>query len=58
MARPLRIEFADACYHVTCRGNMRQRFFFSDRHYELFLEKLGEFSKLFNVSVRCFFQFR
>ena len=54
MARPLRIEFAGACYHVTCRGNMRQRVFFSDRHYELFLEKLGEFSNLFNVSVRCY----
>ena len=23
MARPLRVEFPDACYHVICRGNFR-----------------------------------
>ena len=24
MARPLRIDYADAYYHVTCRGNERE----------------------------------
>ncbi|MFZ2656349.1 MAG: transposase [Victivallales bacterium] len=54
MARPLRIEYPGACYHVTCRGNMGHQVFFSDRHYGLFLEKLEEFSALFSVKVRCY----
>ena len=27
MARPLRIEFPDAVYHVTSRGNARQKLY-------------------------------
>jgi len=27
MARPLRIQFENACDHVTCRGNDRQSIF-------------------------------
>ena len=30
MARPLRIEFKGALYHVTSRGNARQKIFFDD----------------------------
>lgn len=41
MARPLRIEFAGAIYHVTSRGNGRQRIFLDDRDNSLFLELLG-----------------
>jgi len=41
MARPLRIEFAGAIYHVTSRGNGRQRIFLDDRDNRLFLELLG-----------------
>ncbi len=54
MARPLRIEYAGACYHVVNRGNMKGKVFFSSGDYETFLEKLGEFSGIFNVSVRCY----
>ncbi len=54
MARPLRIEYPGACYHVTCRGNMGYQVFFSDRHYNLFLEKLQEFSDLFHIKIRCY----
>jgi REP element-mobilizing transposase RayT len=40
MARPLRIEFPHAYYHVTCRGNDRRSIYRDDRDRELFLEKL------------------
>ena len=40
MARPLRLEFAGAIYHLTSRGNARQRVFFTDADRELFLGTL------------------
>src|SRR6266540_7462989 len=36
MARPLRLEFAGAVYHLTSRGNARQKVFFTDSDCELF----------------------
>ena len=36
MARPLRIEYEGAFYHVTARGNERKRIFFSKRIGQLF----------------------
>ncbi len=41
MARPLRIEFEGALYHITSRGNARQDIFLDDRDRERFLETLG-----------------
>ena len=41
MARPLRLEFPGAVYHVTSRGNARQRIFFGDADRELFLDTLA-----------------
>ena len=40
MARPLRIEFAHALYHVTSRGNARQKVFRDDRDYQRRLDWL------------------
>jgi hypothetical protein len=37
MARPLRIEFPGALYHVTSRGNARQRVLRDDEDRETFL---------------------
>ena len=54
MARPLRIEFENACYHVINRGNQRGTVFDNDEHYALFLEKLGQFAALYNVVVFCY----
>lgn len=51
MARPLRIEYAGAYYHVMNRGNRRQVVFPEPRDYELFLERLGQFGALFDVHV-------
>ena len=41
MARPLRIEFPGAIYHVTSRGNARRKIFLNDTDRENFLETLA-----------------
>jgi putative transposase len=35
MARPLRIQFPGACYHVTARGNERKAIFRDDYFQDL-----------------------
>jgi putative transposase len=42
MARPLRIEYEGAVYHVTSRGNARQDIFLVDSDREMFLHLLGD----------------
>jgi len=54
MARPLRIEYKGACYHVMNRGNQRARVFHSKKHYRLFLEKLAHFCEQFDVGVHSY----
>jgi YD repeat-containing protein len=41
MARPLRIQFAGALYHVTARGNARQAIFRDDDDRQAFIDNLG-----------------
>jgi putative transposase len=41
MARPLRLEYEGAVYHVTSRGNERQKIFFDERDYFKFKEYLA-----------------
>lgn len=48
MARPLRIEFPGALYHVTSRGNERKDIFFGDEDRLVFLETLGGVTERFN----------
>jgi len=42
MARPLRVEYEGALYHVTARGSERGKIYFSKRDYEKFKEYLTE----------------
>ena len=49
MARPVRIEYEGAVYHVTTRGNQRGDIFRSDQDRERFLLKLGESVQRFDV---------
>ena len=42
MARPIRIEFKGAMYHVMCRGNNGRDIFFGDKGCEKFLDTLDE----------------
>jgi len=54
MARKLRIEFPGAIYHVTLRGNARNRIFLEPRNYERFLWRLSESADTYNVRVYLF----
>jgi REP element-mobilizing transposase RayT len=48
MARPLRIEFTGAVYHVTSRGNAKQAIFFDDEDRGRFLDVLRVVVERFN----------
>jgi REP element-mobilizing transposase RayT len=54
VARPLRIEFEDALYHICARGNARERIFHSDAERVRFLQLLEQSAKRFNGVVFCF----
>ena len=54
MARPLRIQFENAYYHVTCRGNARQEIFSKDADYSRFLDLLERSSGIYQVDVLAF----
>lgn len=42
MARPLRLQYPGAVYHLTSRGNARQKIFWDDTDRETFLQTLGQ----------------
>lgn len=54
MARPLRIEYEGAFYHVTARGNERRKIFFSGKDYAKFKDYLGEAKRKFGVVVHSY----
>ena len=54
MARPWRIEYEGAYYHVLSRGDERGDIFFGDGDRGLFLSTLGEASDRFKVDVFAF----
>ncbi|MCG6940487.1 MAG: transposase, partial [Thiohalocapsa sp.] len=56
MARPLRLEFAGALYHVTARGNERRSIFLGDADGDraAFLDVLGATCERFNWLVHAY----
>lgn len=54
MSRPLRIEFENAYYHVSCRGNDRCRIFRDDEDRLAFLQHLGRSAEMYGVRLLCF----
>lgn len=54
MARPLRIQYAGACYHVTCRGNERKAVFRDDTDRKIFLEKLALSLEIYHVTLHAY----
>ena len=54
MARPLRVEYAGACYHVMNRGNLGATVFASVEDHELFLAKLAQQAASYAVEVRAY----
>ncbi len=54
MARPIRVEFEGAVYHVMARGNERRAIFRSDDDRKLFLQTVGEMASQFGVVVHVY----
>lgn len=49
MARPLRIQYPGAVYHVTCRGNERRGIYKDDKDRKAFLEILAQSKKIYII---------
>jgi putative transposase len=54
LARPWRIQYEGAYYHVLSRGNERKDIFLADRDRKLFLSTLGETSDRFQIDIFAF----
>lgn len=54
MARPLRIDIADGWYHITSRGQRRERIYHDARDRAEFLERVEELTKRFLVEVHAY----
>jgi len=54
MARPLRIEFSGAFYHVTSRGNEEKEVFKSQKDREKFLDYLATASSRYGAVIHAF----
>src|SRR6266446_6151764 len=51
MARPLRVEFEGALYHLTGRGNVRQRIFADEKDCAKFVQLLVESLQRYEVAL-------
>lgn len=54
MARPLRIQFPGAFYHVTCRGNAKRSIFLDDVDRYKFIELLEDSLTTYDVTLHAF----
>ena len=54
MARPLRLEFAGALYHITSRGNERKPIYLDESDFEGFLKILGDVCERYNWVIHSF----
>jgi REP element-mobilizing transposase RayT len=51
MTRPLRIQYPDAYYHVTCRGNERRKIFRNHDDHNIFFELLARSLDIYVVEL-------
>jgi REP element-mobilizing transposase RayT len=54
MARPLRVEYAGAFYHVLSRGNSHEKIYASKRDYERFLQYVEKASERFAFIIHAY----
>ncbi len=54
MARPLRIEYPGAWYHVLNRGRRKEKVFFQESDYLMFMDILEESTDVFNLEVHAY----
>jgi REP element-mobilizing transposase RayT len=52
MARPLRLSFENAVYHITARGNRKEPIFYQNEDRKVFLDKINE--TFLKYSFGCF----
>ena len=51
MARPLRVQYLGAVYHITCRGNERRAIFKEDNDRQAFLDILANSLNIYTVKL-------
>ena len=54
MARPLRIEYPGAWYHVMNRGARKKTIFHNSKYHQLFLKLLSEISKRYQIHIHAY----
>lgn len=54
MARPLRVQYENATYHVFARGHRKEKIFLDDRDREKFLEILEETWRKYTLRIYCY----
>ena len=54
MARPLRIEYPGAYYHVMNRGNRREDIFLTDKDRQVFLDGLADSCETYRIKLIAF----
>lgn len=54
MARPIRIEIENGCYHVVARGNERQKIFRTDQDRNLFVKTCEQMVEQFGLVVHAY----
>jgi REP element-mobilizing transposase RayT len=54
MTRPLRIQYADAFYHVTCRGNERREIFRDKEDRDVYFKMLARSIDIFGVQLAAY----
>ena len=54
MARPLRLEFPGALYHITARGNEKRVMFKDESDYHAFERLLSELPERFGIVIHCY----
>lgn len=54
MARPLRIQYPDAVYHATCRGNEKQNIYRDDADRSRFLQLLNQSLNIYTVKLHSY----
>ena len=53
MARPLRIEFAGALYHITARGNAQQNIYSDDVDRKAYLELIDKVRTRYDLKIEA-----
>ena len=51
MARPLKIEYPGAYYHVMNRGNRREDIFLTDKDHQVFLDGLADSCEIYSIKL-------